>query len=79
MSDARSLTDRELLLQVYDDVDEIKRDLLGKDGIARRLTVLEAKVDDRTSPRAKPFVIPAGVSALGIFLWEVAKRKVGME
>lgn len=77
MSDARDLNDRELLLLVYDDVQEIKRDLLGPDGLVRRVSVVETRVDERTTKKAQ-YGVPAGFSALAILLYEIAKAKVGI-
>ena len=82
MTDARSLSDRELLLQVYDDMQEMKRDLLGSAGFIDttrdRLAVLETKIDERTTKRAQAYGIPAGVSALGILVWEIVKSKMNV-
>lgn len=83
--DARDLTDRELLLQVYDDVLEMKADLLGRDGrkgfideTRDRLSVLETKVDERTPTKREQVALPAGLTAVLVIAWEYIKHKTGV-
>ncbi len=64
MTDARNLSDRELLVLTHSLVEEIKYTLEGNGspGLKSRVTVLETKVDERTSPsRAAVVGLSAGV------------------
>jgi len=74
MTDARNLTDRELLILTHSKVMEIEDLLIGPDGVKRRLAVLETKVEERTAPKTITYGIPAGVAGLLVVIWEAAKR-----
>ena len=51
MTDARTLTDRELLLLTYERVGQVHDAVFGPPSLASRLDVLETKVEERTSSK----------------------------
>jgi hypothetical protein len=72
--DARQLTDRELLVLLYEDMHEIKP-LLKE--YHDRIFRLELKASE-PSPKIQSIGIPAGVASAALVVWEYIKARTGI-
>ena len=77
--DPSKLSDRQLLILLYEDVEDIKTKLggNGQPGMSDRLTVVETRLDERTS-KAKP-VAYGGLGLIAYIAAEWLRAKFGIQ
>jgi len=74
MTDARTLTDRELLLLTYERVGQVHDAVFGPPSLASRLDVLETKVEERTSSKKATAGLSGLVAAVVVGVLEALRR-----
>ena len=78
----RPLNDHELLIQIANDVRDLKHVIEGngQPGVSHRLTALETRVDERTSPSKSAVMGLSGGTAVALTLIaEWLKAKLGAQ
>ena len=77
--DARSMSDRELLLSIHQSVEVMTKDLYGngQPGLLKDFQDLRTKVDERTTSKTQVLGLSGAFSALLIILGEYLKTHLG--